>query len=406
MGTSTNKEPTNMLIFGLGSTGAEYVDRLVATLRAHNEELPTNQCYLIMDSFEEELNKNSNVAEDLRISLDKPTDAVLRTHDPDLQTDMKIVASGGAGLNRRLGLAYYRYNREKIKLKVKEVAVNLKNRSAASNFQIVMVTGLFGGTGSACLVDFALDLRDWITSIAGVTTVSIMAVGILPHFTTSPTDQKANALGALKEISFIRRITSGVNISGREFINPFDFFFVVGTEKNGEKIKQTVEWAVTKLLVDLGIIPFKESEDKQKAMIDWANLKKYMSKNISEFSTFGLYTVNLPVPELKWVINTEASMVEDEADLKRVKTSIGDETESGSIETTIRKIKGEVADSGQISSKLTGSITALRDRVSGGFPKLAKQLEKDQKNVDECSTALTETDRRLIEISENIPGRL
>jgi hypothetical protein len=78
--------PTNTLVFGLGSTGSEYVDRIVSTLRGHNKEkkLPANQCYIVMNTHQVELDSIQNVDPENKITLQKPDLGVLTEVDPDL----------------------------------------------------------------------------------------------------------------------------------------------------------------------------------------------------------------------------------------------------------------------------------------------------------------------------------
>jgi hypothetical protein len=88
---------------------------------------------------------------------------------------------GGSYVDRRLGLAYYRYNRDKIRSRVLCIVTNILWQSPANNFQVVFISSLFGGTGSGCLIDFALDLREWRIQLPGAGLVSCMAIGVLPQ---------------------------------------------------------------------------------------------------------------------------------------------------------------------------------------------------------------------------------
>jgi hypothetical protein len=194
-----------MLIFGLGTTGARYVDNIALALKKFNPngELPANQCLIAMDTHYMELMNLGNLPEYDKISLDKPTDVVIHQFDRDLPNDFVVVGDGGAGLNRRLGLAYYRYNREKIRAHVMSIATNIIRQNIANNFQVILISSLFGGTGSGCLIDFALDLKEWISQLPGVMKFSCMTIGVLPHMNSSDA-AKANAYATLKEVSFIR----------------------------------------------------------------------------------------------------------------------------------------------------------------------------------------------------------
>jgi hypothetical protein len=385
--------PTNTLVFGLGSTGSEYVDRIVSTLRGHNKEkkLPANQCYIVMNTHQVELDSIQNVDPENKITLQKPDLGVLTEVDPDLPQRLRTEGggSGGAALVRRMGLAYYRNSRITIRTKVVEKAENLMAVSQAKNFQVIIVTAMFGGTGSACLVDLGLDLMHWLKGIPGVTNVSIMAIGILPYKNATKNVSR-NALATLKEVSFIRRFEGeGANPNELQYVNPFDFFFVVGTGKSDKGITNVVEWAVTKLLIDLGIIPYREEAGPRRRQLDWANLRNHMSTNKNAFSTFGLYTVGLPIPQLKWVISTHAGILSDWAKLKSVIDSIGSQAENktseqGSVEAKISENSSDaeieavgktIYQVGSIEQKIADLKASLKDSS-----KLQNNLTNDIKN--------------------------
>jgi hypothetical protein len=396
MENAQNIHGTIPLVFGLGTTGAKYVNRLVSILQTNNQELLPNQCFIVMDTFEEELNCLEYIDQNNKIILKEPMPIILQEFDPDLPTDYHI-SYGRSTLNRRMGIAYYRYNRDEIRARIMNIAQRLIQLCAFNKFQIIIVSSLFGGTGSGCLIDFALDLRELLFRFGWVEN-SLIALGLLPHLNSNPTTS-ANAMATLKEVSFIRRIKNAVNVEGKEYVDPFDAFFIVGTEKNGIGIDSTVEWAVAKLLIDLGII----RSNAEIPQFDLGNLRVLMRNNTSEFSTFGLYSVRVPVPEIKLVINAATAIAQDEADLDHVMESLGVEDESGRIEAKLRAIKDDVTYFSEKRSKRTHQLSSLLYQVSNRFPKLTKQLIEDQRTVEECNIEIAEIDRRLVEIMEKYP---
>jgi hypothetical protein len=395
-----NKEPTNIIVIGAGTTGAQFVDNIVATLKVYNRQgqLPTNQAFIVMDSNPDALKKLRNIPDEAKIIIEKGGSvANLQEKDPDLPDHVKIVGSGGAGLVRRLGLAFYRYNRDRIQNVFIQTAADMLRRGSAKSFQVVLVAGLFGGTGSSFLVELGLDLNNWLSrEVQGVREVSFTALGVLPHM-SAEADYKANALAALKEVAFIRSMTSSKTAGDRIYKNPFDFFFLVATEKNQTEIDDEVEKAVTKLLIDLGIIPFRESGDRQGYTLDWNNLLTYSRNNRSEFSTFGLYTVSLPILEVKWYINTERQIGDDAAALK----TVGD-----SVENAEKRLKAEKQNLDIYSSKapvLAKDVSDLNIALANGYPKLLRTLEDDQKIVDDCRDSLIAADKKLEDTMKRLP---
>ncbi len=393
-----NSPSPNIIVVGIGTTGSQLVDYIVSTLKLYsrsnlppnqegnlptNQEgtLPTNQAFIAMDSFEQELANLKRIPPEDRINILKPPVNLLQQNDPDLPNDYNIIADGGAGLVRRVGLAFYRYNRASIRDRIQQIAARFMRIGQNNNFQIILAASLFGGTGSSFLVEMGLDLKEWLsgTHIPGIGQVTIMAVAILPRMGSEST-KKANALATLKEVSYIRSITNPIVVGNRQYVNPFEFFFIVGTEEDRAQIELTeVGKAVTKLLIDLGVIPFNVNQQQRTTALDWSNLRTYAHENMTEFSSFGLYSVGLPVVEIKWLIKAARAIEADKGTLSKTKDSVT------MLGADLQKVKENLKGYSQTASKRTQNVSTLIQKLSNGYPKLLRELEDNQTVVDDCN---------------------
>lgn len=393
-------QPTNIIVVGAGTTGAKFVDNIVATLKVYGHGVTKeNQIFVVMDSNASEMQNLTNIPEENKITIIRPTLSNLLVLDPDCPTDTYILgAAGGAGYVRRSGLAFYRYNKEPIKSTIIRLATDLIRNGGPPNFTVILLAGLFGGTGSSFLVELGLDLKNWLHQVA--TQVSTMGIGLLPYNIGANADASANAMAALKEISFIRGITTPVQIGGRQYVNPFDFFFLVSTQKPAGRITKEAEQAVTKLLIDLGFIPFREDENRIGSGLDWANLIAYSQNNLSEFSTFGLWSVSLPIAEVEWVINTEKEILVDTSTLDIVQTSVNEVKEKlEGIKKDLEEYSANARENGQ-------KIEELSQELANGYPKLVRQIEGHQAAIANCKSSITEAEKTLPTVLNDLPLRL
>jgi hypothetical protein len=390
-------QPTNIIVIGLGTTGAQFVDNIVSTLKVYGQgRIEKNQTFVVMETNADELPPLTNIKQDNKITIIHPALGALLVLDPDCPQSAHVIGQGAA-CNRRAGLALYRYNREVIKTNILKVATDLLKDGGTPNFTIILVAGLFGGTGSSFIVELGLDIKDWLQQVA--TQVSTTAIGILPRSIGAADITNANAIAALKEISFIRGINTPLRISSRTYQNPFDFFFLVSTEKVQGTIEKEAKEAVTKLLIDLGFIPYREDDKRKATSLDWSNLLTFGQNSIGEFSTFSLWSVSLPIKEVEWVINTEKEIAADKATLDNTQTAMNETKEK------INGVKQDLETSTKSSRDTEQRIITLSQILSHGYPKLTKQLESHQATISNCKSSITEAEKAVQIASNNIPDK-
>lgn len=306
----SNIAQAGRLIIGLGGVGGQYINSVSEALTKLGEETPTqarekSQVFLAIDSNNEALSRLNAIDIENRILVAPPNPALIKKANPWMSLELAQARGGiGSGNRRAYGKGLYVTYRglilDIIKKKVDEVAGFI----GTNNFLVVIVNALGGGTGSGMLIDLAIDIRDVILKNYGQDPFMV-GIGVLPHSKESDIN-RANSMGAIKELHFLLNTIEELQIGDRKYVNPFHIFFLMGREIKGQTRDDDLEEALQRFLVDLGFVPHKFITKEIKGhRLDLNDIIEKVSGSQNKFSTLGFYQVYIPVQELLWYFDSE-----------------------------------------------------------------------------------------------------
>lgn len=338
--TVEEKSMVPTVLIGVGGTGHEVlarVRRLVEEAYGSLNNFPLIS-FLIIDTDKDYKVTSPNAAGSAFKDSEKIWASVSGRQVRDMMTNMQnypwiaqwfpkelernlTAIEAGAGQIRGCGRFAFFYNYHKIQKAFNQAVDRVKGHETymldkygikvmTSGLNVFIVGSLSGGTGSGMMIDLGYCVRHWLKGqssplITGIAPTPEAFVGI------NVGDRVlANGYAAMMELSYfsdhrteyVAQYSSSLMDEIRQTLPPFDFTYLVGT-KNGESefnLNQIRELIAQNIFLDLtsDFAPHKRSiRDNIKG--SWAQPDPGGRGYPKNFMSFGLSTVEIPIPQIR-----------------------------------------------------------------------------------------------------------
>ena len=335
-----DKIPVPLLVVGLGGTGCDtlrtikktFAERYILPKDTKGQELPApiKTAYLGFDSLSErpeglEVNEYVNITfSGLKKTLENQNE-LLYPHEKEwVNINLKAAGTGGGmQANRQAARLSLSRNFDTVNQAIKGAIQNIVSTTAgnpdarANHVEIVVVTGIGGGTGSGTFLDMCQILRTAVkeTTVIPATLTGYILMPDVSLMIASGTHIeepiKRNAYAALKELDFWMRVKEhevpyhmvyGNNSATIEWKEPpFDRCFLMSSS-NVEGIPYKDGYQAVRCTIAEKLVHYMAKEDSTDLQYSYRGYEQtagaiYIEKNyplLYGYSTIGAFTKRIP----------------------------------------------------------------------------------------------------------------
>jgi len=375
------------VIVGLGSTGCLIVDRYIEFLRQNNVNIDNYDalfvCYDTDAGKAEQYEKKYRGKQNVIIYTLPETVTVndVLNANPWLSGEEKIKIRNGAGNKRAIGYALYKTVEEQFLSRVAKKIQEIKDKTNNSNFIVVIISSLGGGTGSGTFLHFAMDLSKRLRKSSYNISPTIIGIGILPH-ENEENIYRFNAYNALMELDLLYR--KGREKGGKieEVFYPFLTYFLVSLSVSQKDTYDDIDDRIVNFIFDITSTTNIELSDLTTRILDAS----------SHISTFNMYKIYVPISGISWR-HMVGERVLDEVKKDR-SGELGkklEEMKEKSDEINSRKMR-----SIEEINNLEGTINNVKTKT---YRKYSATLDRMQKELNKIRDKLNQ--EQLKPINEN-----
>ncbi len=399
MDPDSKEDTINRLVIGIGGQGSQIVNNILKILKEGT--IPRNEEFLIIDTDQASANACTEVEERRKIILSRPDTVVMKNVNRWLPDPYLMAAGAGCGQHRIYGRAMYNVHRERIMNAIGSATSDLRNRTGGKDFLILIAAALGGGTGSSMLIDIAVDIRDWITKQFGSGPL-IFCISVLPSSNESALPM-GNGYATMKELHFLMSHQEDLIVEDKNYSNPFKIVFLLGRDLQGQNRDDELERAISRFLLDLGLIPGGGIETKGK-WLDLNDLQNRAREYEGRFSTIGYYECIFPTEQLQLYYDIEDAIPRMREKLVEIEEKFGDIREKAEFkkielqgfESRINEIQREInayeSTKGMFSYVNRKVLTGAKGKLEGARRKLSEVKEEDF-NIEIQSNDISEEHR-------------
>jgi len=381
------------VIVGLGSTGCLIVDRYIEFLRQNNVNIDNYDalfvCYDTDAGKAEQYEKKYRDKQNVIIYTLPETVTVndVLSANPWLSGEEKIKIRNGAGNKRAIGYALYKTVEEQFLSRVAKKIQEIMNNTHNSNFIVVIISSLGGGTGSGTFLHFAMDLlklRESPYNIAWSPT--IIGIGILPH-RSEENIYRFNAYIALKELELLFRKGREKGGKKEEVFYPFLTYFLVSLSVSQKDDYVDIDDRIINLIFD---ITSTNTMANKPELSDITTRILDARKNNLHISTFNVYKIYVPILEISW-LHMVGKRVLDEVKKDR----------NGELGEKLEEMKEKIKEMNSKKKSLSEEIDNLVDTINKvktkTYKKYLETLDKRLNYLNEMRDKLNQEQLRPID---------
>jgi predicted nuclease with TOPRIM domain len=385
------------VIVGLGSTGCLIVDRYIEFLRQNNVNIDNYDalfvCYDTDAGKAEQYEKKYRDKQNVIIYTLPETVTVndVLNANPWLSGEEKIKIRNGAGNKRAIGYALYKTVEEQFLSRVAKKIKDIISKTNNSNFIVVIISSLGGGTGSGTFLHFAMDLLKLrespyksIESIAWSPT--IIGIGILPH-RNEENIYRFNAYIALKELEILFRKGREKGGKKEEVFYPFLTYFLVSLSVSQKDDYVDIDDRIINLIFD---ITSTNTMANKPELSDITTRILDARKNNLHISTFNVYKIYVPILEISW-LHMVGKKVLDE-----VKKDRNDKL-GKKLEEMKEKIKEMNSKKKSLSEEIDNLVDTINKVKTKTYKKYLETLDKRLNYLNEMRDKLNQEQLRPID---------
>ncbi|MGB9734266.1 MAG: tubulin-like doman-containing protein [Conexivisphaera sp.] len=409
----------NYLMCGLGGTGSVLLESFIDYLLSQNaiEDDVKNNPYLFV-FFD---TSQSNMSRIKRKYAGTPVEKLMYVYDNfNVLSSENIVAHNpwlvgqdanlidGTGNRRALGLAAYNTVKDALMREITARVTQLINNTHYTNFLVITLNSLGGGTGSGSFISFTRDLSEALKQTTAVP--YFLGFGILPKSEEGAIFH-ANAYAALKEMQFL--ISRGQVRMGEStpLSSPFLAYFLISGDRPSMTVYEEISLALSRFIFDLGVAGYEtakrdeysagagKSLGGQQQGYDLNDIKERvtlaMRSSLASFFTFSRYDVYFPASRISWLKNvalpTRAEVEKSYDELSRevnegIRSAIDDYTRRvEALRVEITRLSGEYRDFmpnvyhrwATQAKEVTSDLAAMDSEISENGPLSPGNLERE-----------------------------
>ncbi|MFP3234385.1 MAG: tubulin-like doman-containing protein [Sulfolobaceae archaeon] len=382
------------VIVGLGSTGCLIVDRYIEFLKQNNINIDDYDalfvCYDTDAGKAEQYEKKYRDKQNVIIYTLPETVTVndVLSANPWLSGEEKIKIRNGAGNKRAIGYALYKTVEEQFLSRITSKIEEIINKTKNSNFIVVIISSLGGGTGSGTFLHFAMDLSKRLRESSYNISPTIIGIGILPH-RNEENIYRFNAYNALMELDLLYR--KGREKGGKieEVFYPFLTYFLVSLNVSQKDTYDDMDDRIVNFIFDITgtstMTSKPELSDITTRILDARKIN-------SHISTFNVYKIYVPISGISWL-----HMVG-----KRVLNEVKKDR-NGELGEKLKKMNTKIGEINSNKKKLIEDINNLEGTINKvkakTYKKYLERLDKRQNELNEIRNELNQ--KQLRPIDEN-----
>ncbi len=377
-------DDVNRILIGFGGVGCGIVNKVKKILKGN---IPQSVDFIVIDSNDAVLNQCDEIPQERRVYLQVPPERVIEA-EVGAWMDRRWWPrpGGGMGMQRISGKIMTALRSEGSHAVIRDACAELKKKTTRAEFMITIVTTLGGGTGSGMFIDFTLGMREYIKKTFGVD-ATIFGIGILPA--KSEAIQKANAMGALKELHFL--LSQRRKKGDKDYTNPFTLFFLTGRESLGIERDEELQSSLLHFIMDISFVPPGEGQMKVSGKSDWADLNDFTTYATNggndSFATFGYYRVVFPAEKIVWYYDSEKELNQRKVEYaNNVSESENGKKAIDSYEKTIENLTNEIRNlEDKIENLKSGGVLSFLNK--GAISSAEENIDNVNKRIREVKEA-------------------
>ena len=381
------------IIVGLGSTGCLIVDRYIEFLKQNNVNIDNYDalfvCYDTDAGKAEQYEKKYRGKQNVIIYTLPETVTVndVLNANPWLSGEEKIKIRNGAGNKRAIGYALYKTVEEQFLSRVAKKIGEILNNTKNSNFIVVIISSLGGGTGSGTFLHFAMDLSKLRESPYNIAwSPTIIGIGILPH-ENEENIYRFNAYIALKELELLFRKGREKGGKKEEVFYPFLTYFLVSLSASQKDDYVDIDDRIINFIFD---ITSTNTMANKPELSDITTRILDARKNNLHISTFNVYKIYVPILEISWL-----HMVGKRV-LNEVKKDRNDKL-GKKLEEMKEKIKEMNSKKKSLSEEIDNLVDTINKVKTKTYKKYLETLDKRLNYLNEMRDKLNQEQLRPID---------
>ena len=318
-GEPLKREWRNRVIIGLGGQGSKIVDSIVTEMKKerNGKPLPENIRFVVIDTHRKDIEENITNREITKIKVDVSDREAISNRNRWLPSIFLPSGGEGAGMYRCFGKAAYVTRKPQIERELDGVFDDLFNAIHSSDFFVILVTALGGGTGSSMITELALDIREKLRN--RYNDPFIVGVGILTSHEGEDANQLSNSYATLKELHYMLSVNEAITAGGKRFCNPYKIFFLVSRQIRGVTRDKELKESLMHFLMDVGFVPTGAVEDTQDKMLDPNDLWTKATGHEHQFSSLGYFQFMFPYHRLRAFFKAELDIPVFERKLEKLR---------------------------------------------------------------------------------------